>query len=93
MWIELMNSLVSSVIQEGCRYRPSRYKHKDSISNGSYKRFYMKTGLTLASKIASSTSCALFWVKWCWLGMWGRGVRPDTEYDLAKQLNSETVKK
>ena len=53
----------------------------------------MKTGLTLASKLASCTSCALFWVKWCWLGMWGIGVRPDTDYDLAKQLNSETVKK
>ena len=52
----------------------------------------MNTGLTLASKIASSTSCALFWVKWCWLGMWGIGVRPDIEYDLAKQLSSETVK-
>ena len=25
--------------------------------------------------------------------MWGKGVRPDTEYDLAKQLNSETVKR
>ena len=25
--------------------------------------------------------------------MWGIGVRPDTDYDLAKQLNSETVKK
>ena len=24
--------------------------------------------------------------------MWGIRVRPDTDYDLAKQLNSETVK-
>ena len=55
--------------------------------------FYFLPGLTLASKLASSSSCALFWVKWCWLGMWGIGVRPDTDYDLAKQLNSETVKK
>ena len=54
--------------------------------------FYVKPGLTLASKLVLSTSCALFWVKWCWLGMWGIGVRPDTDYDLAKQLNSETVK-
>ena len=36
--------------------------------------------------------CTL-WMKWSWLGMWGKGVRPHTEYDLAKQLNSETVKK
>ena len=33
-----------------------------------------------------------FWIKWCWLGIWSKGVRPDTEYDLAKQLNSETAK-
>ena len=32
-------------------------------------------GLTLASKIALGTSCALFWVKWCRLGMWGIDVR------------------
>ena len=25
--------------------------------------------------------------------MWGIGFRPDEDYDLAKQLNSETVKK
>ena len=66
--------------------------HKDSITNGSYKRLYVKAVLTLASKLASSISCALFWMKWSWLGMWGIGVRPDTDYDLAKQLNSETVK-
>ena len=52
------------------------------------QRIYVKTGLTLdsfgVSLASSSTSCALFWVKWCWLGMWGIGVRP---YDLAKQLN------
>ena len=41
-------------------------------------------------EIASSTSCALFWVKWCWLAMWGIGVRPDTEYDLAKKLKNAT---
>ena len=55
--------------------------------------FYVKTGMTLASKLASSTSCALFWMEWSWLGIWGIRVRPHTEYDLAKQLNSETVKK
>ena len=36
----------------------------------------MKIGLTQASKIAIGTSCALVWVKWCWLGMWGIDVRP-----------------
>ena len=50
----------------------------------------MKTGLTLASKIASSISCALFWVKWCWLGMWGIGVRP--EFYLRVAIPSEGVR-
>ena len=52
----------------------------------------MKAGLTLSSKIALGTSCALLWVKWCWLGMWCIDVSANTEIDLAKQLNSETVK-
>ena len=54
--------------------------------------FYKKPGMTLDSRLASSTSCAFVWMKWSWLGKWGKGVRPDTEYDLAKQRNSETVK-
>ena len=45
-----------------------------------------------ASKLASSTSCALAWMKWSWLGIRDIAVTPDTDYDLAKQLNSETVK-
>ena len=58
--------------------------------------FYVKTGMTQASKVAPSTSCALFWLAWSWLGIWGKGVGPDTRYGLAsmaKQLNSETVTK
>ena len=35
--------------------------------------------------LASSTSCALFWMNWSWLGMWGKGGRPDTEYDWPGQ--------
>ena len=57
--------------------------------------FYEKTSMTQASKLASGTSCALFWMKWSWLGKWGTRVRPDTGYgfaSLAKQLKSETVK-
>ena len=53
----------------------------------------MKTGLTLASRIALGTSCALFWVQWCWLWNVGHRCQANTENDLAKQLNSETVKK
>ena len=60
---------------------------KDKTNN-----FYMDPVTTLAFQLASSTSCALFWMKWSWLGIWCTGVRPDTDYDFAKQLNSETVK-
>ena len=59
------------------------------------KDFYVNTGMTQASKVASSTSCALVWMKWSWLGIWGIRVSPDTGYGLvsmAKQLKSETVK-
>ena len=31
--------------------------------------FYMKTCMTLALQLASSTSCALFWMKWSWVGI------------------------
>ena len=54
--------------------------------------FYVTPCMTQASKVAPCTSCALIWIKWCWLGLWGIGVRPDTGYRLtsmAKQLNSE----
>ena len=46
--------------------------------------FYVKPGMTLASKLASSTSCALFSMTWSCLGIWGIRVRPGTEFDLAK---------
>ena len=49
--------------------------------------------MTQASNVAPRTSCALFWIKWCWLGIWGIGGGPDTGYGLAsmaKQLNSES---
>ena len=34
--------------------------------------FYMKTGMTLASQLASSTSYAFVWMKLSWLGIWGK---------------------
>ena len=55
----------------------------------------MKIGLTLASEIALGTSCALFWVTWCWLGMWGIDVRTTQKMTwpsncIQKQLQSRT---
>ena len=48
------------------------------------------TACNLASRIVPSTSSALIWIQWSWLGMRGIGVGPETGYGLgsiAKQLN------
>ena len=58
--------------------------------------FIGKTGINPASKIVPSTSCAQFDMQWSLSGIKGMGVGPDTGYglaSLAKQLNSESVKK
>ena len=92
MWIESMNPFGIQCITEGLQIDKAGLSTKIQSQLDKTNEFYKKPGITLESKLASSTSCALFWMKWSWLGMWGKGVRPDTEYDLAKQLNSETVK-
>ena len=53
----------------------------------------MKTGLILASKIALGTSCAHFLGEMLLVRNVGHRCQANTENDLAKQLNSETVKK
>ena len=92
MWIELMNSFEIQCITEGLQIdKPGLTTNIQKLEKTN--DLYTKTGMTLDSMLASSTSFALFWMKWSWLRMWGKGVRPDTEYDLAKQLNTETVKR
>ena len=91
MWIESMNSFEIQCNTEGLQIDKADINSKIQSQKDKTNDFYMKTGMTLDSQLASSTSCALFWMKWSWLGIWGKGVRPDTDYDLAKQLNSETV--
>ena len=51
----------------------------------------MKIGLTQASKMAIGTSCALFFGEMVLVRNVGHRSQADTENDLAKQLNSETV--
>ena len=92
MWIESMNSFEIQCNTEGLQIDNAGINTKIQSQKNKTNDIYMKTGTTLASQLASSTSCALFRMKWSWLGIWGKGVRPDTDYDLAKQLNSETVK-
>ena len=93
MWIESMNSFEIRCNTERLQIDKAGINTKIQSRKDKTNDFYMKAGMTLASQLASSTSCALLWMKWSWLGIWGKGVRPDTEYDLAKQLNSEPVKK
>ena len=95
MWIESLNGFQIQCITEGLQIDKAGLRTK--IESQMYKAndFYAKTGMTQASKVAPSTSGALFWKQWSWLGIWGIGVRPDTGYGLAsmaKQLNSESVK-
>ena len=93
MWIESMNSFEIQCITEGLQIDKAGLSTKIQSQRDKTNDFYMKPGITLAFQLASGTSCALFWMKWSGLGMWGKGVRQDTKYDLAKQLNSETVKR
>ena len=88
-----MNSFESQCNTEGVQIDKAGINTKIQSPKDKTNDFYMKPGMTLASQLVSGTSCALVWMKWSWLGIWGKGVRPDTDYDLAKQLNSETVKK
>ena len=92
MWIESMNTFEMQCITEGLQIDKAGLSTKIQSKRDKINDFYVKPGMTQASQVASSTSCALFGMKWSWLGTWGIRVKPDSEYDLAKQLNSETVK-
>ena len=87
-----MNSFEMQCVTEGLQRDKAGLRTKIQSQLDKTNHFYLKAGMTLASKLASSTSSALLWMRWGWLGIWGIRVRPDTEYDLAKQLNSETGK-
>ena len=91
-----MNSFEIQFIKEGLQIDKAGLSTKVQSQMDKTNDFYVKTGMTQASKVAPSTSCALLWMKWSWLGIWAIGRRPDTGYGLAsmaKQLNSESVKR
>ena len=93
--MESMNSFEIQCITEGLQIDQAGLSTNIRSQMDKTNYFYVKGGMTQASKVAPSTSCALFWIKWSWLGIWGIGVRPDTGYGLAsmsKQLNSQSVK-
>ena len=92
MWIESMHSFKIQCITEGLQIDKAGLSTKIQSQSDKTNDFYVKAGMTLASKLASSPSGPLSWMKWNLLGIWGIRGRPDTEYDVAKQLISETVK-
>ena len=87
-----MNSFEIQCITEGLQIDQAGLSTKIQSQLDKTNDFDVRTGMTQGSKLASSTSCALAWVKWSLLGIWGIGGRPDTDYDVSKQLNLETVK-
>ena len=91
MWIESMNSFETQCITEGLRIDKAGLSTTIQSDMDTTNAFSVKPGMTLASQLASHTSCGLFWMKWGWLGIWGKGVRPDTENDLAKQRNQKQL--
>ena len=71
MWIESMNSFEIHCITQGLQIDKAGLSTNIQSQMDKTNDFYVKTGMTQASKLASSTSCALFWMKWSWLGIWG----------------------
>ena len=93
MWIESMNSFKIQCNTKGLQIDKAGMNTNFQSQKNETNDLHMKTCMTPASQLASSTSCALFWMNWSWLGISGEGVRPDTDYDLAKQkqLKSRTT--
>ena len=69
MWIESMNSCEIQCITEGLQKDKAGLSTKIESQLDKTNDYYVKTGMTLASQLASSTSCALFWMKCCPLGI------------------------
>ena len=93
MWIESINNFEIKCNTEGLQIDKAGIDTKIQSQKDKTNGFDMITGMTLDSQLTASTSCALVWMKCSWLGMWGKGVWQDTDYDLAQQLNSETVER
>ena len=69
MWIQSMNSFEIQCITHWLQIDKAGFNTKIQSQMDKANNFYVKAGLTLASKLASSTSCAVFWMKWCSLGI------------------------
>ena len=60
MWIETMKSFEIQCITEGLQIDKAGLSTKIESEMDKTNDFYVKVGMTLASQLASSTSCALF---------------------------------
>ena len=63
MWIESMNSFEIQCITEGLQIDKASLSTEIQSQLDKTNDLYVKTGITLASTLASSTSFALFWTK------------------------------
>ena len=63
MWIGSMNGFQTHCITEGLEMIKGGLSTKMQSQMDETNDFYRKAGMTLASQIASGTSCALFWMK------------------------------
>ena len=60
MWIESMNGFEIECITEGLQIDKAELSTKIQSQMDKTNHFYVKTGMTQASKVAPCTSCALF---------------------------------
>ena len=61
-----MNSFEIQCITEGLQIDKAGLRTKIQSQVDKRNDFYVNTCMTLASTLASSTSCSLFWMKWGW---------------------------
>ena len=91
MWFESMNSLKSSVTQKGCsqtkQVQTQRFNHKWIIQKILYEN-WTASSLHISIK---HFMCTLLG-EMVLVRNVGHSCRANTENDLAKQVNSETVK-
>ena len=64
-----MNSFEIQCITEGLQIDKASLSTKIQSQMDKTNDFHVKTGMTQASKVAPSTSCAPFWIRWSWLGI------------------------
>ena len=63
MWIKSMNIFEIQCITEGLQIDKAGLSTKIQSRIDKTNDFYVIPGMTQASKVAPSTSCALFWIK------------------------------